>query len=215
MVLLRRVRELYCALRFDNTIKNAPNKHQCHQQSTKALNRGHFDFKLGLWGLSTILRRIKQASSRPVWHFSCNNLIPCLHWFLPKSLLWNLQYSGMFSVTVESHCQGKQNQKFPWQCDSTVTENISEYCKFHSSDLGKNQCKQGIKFLQLKCHTGLELAHLMRRSIVDSPHRPNLKSKWPRLRAFVDWPPRSLILKKKINNNNNEKTTIKVPTRWN
>ena len=39
--------------------------------------------------------------------------IPCLHWFLPKSLLWNLQYSGMFSVTVESHSQGKQNQKFP------------------------------------------------------------------------------------------------------
>ena len=118
MVLLRRVRELYCALRFDNTIKNAPNKHQCHQQSTKALNRGHFDFKLGLWGLSTILRRIKQASSRPVWHFSCNNLIPCLHWFLPKSLLWNLQYSGMFSVTVESHCNAFKTKFF--QCDSTL-----------------------------------------------------------------------------------------------
>ena len=54
-----------------------------------------------------------------------------------------------------------------WQCDSTVTENISEYCKFHSSDLGKNQCKQGIKFLQLKCHIGYDLACLMRQSIVN------------------------------------------------
>ena len=45
----------------------------------------------------------------------------------------------------------KLNTKF-FQCDSTltlVTENIPEYCKFHRSDLGKNQCKQGIKFLQL------------------------------------------------------------------
>ena len=58
-----------------------------------------------------------------MWHFSCKNFIPCLHWFLPKSLLWNLQYSGMFSVTVESHCQGKQNQKFPWQCDQTLCGN--------------------------------------------------------------------------------------------
>ena len=58
------------------------------------------------------------------------------------------------------------------QCDSTVTENIPEYCKFHSSDLGKNQCKQGIKFLKLKCHSGIALAYLKRRSIVDSPQLP-------------------------------------------
>ena len=50
------------------------------------------------------------------------------------------------------------------QCDSTVTENIPKYCKFHSSDLGKNQCKQGIKFLQLKCHIGNDPACLMRQS---------------------------------------------------
>ena len=91
----------------------------------------------------------------------------------------------MFSVTVESHCQGKQNQKIPWQCDQTLCGNIPEYCKFHSSDLGKNQCKQGIKFLKLNCHSGIALAYLKRRSIVDSHHRPmfeivvsNSKRRW-------------------------------------
>ena len=142
----------------------------------------------GGWaGLSTILRRFKQASSRTVWFIGKKMLITCLQWFLPIHCYAILQYSGIFPQRVRSHCQGNFWFCFPWQCDSTVTENIPEYCKFHSSDLGKNQCKQGIKFLQLKCHTGLELAHLMRRSIVDSPHRPNLKSKWPRLRAFEDW----------------------------
>ena len=91
----------------------------------------------------------------------------------------------MFSVTVESHCQGKQNQKIPWQCDQTLCGNIPEYCKLHSSDLGKNQCKQGIKFLKLNCHSGIALAYLKRRSIVDSHHRPmfeivvsNSKRRW-------------------------------------
>ena len=128
-----------------------------------------------------------------MWHFSCKNLIPCLHWFLPKSLLWNLQYSGMFSVTVESHCQGKQNQKIPWQCDQTLCGNIPEYCKLHSSDLGKNQCKQGIKFLKLNCHSGIALAYLKRRSIVDSHHRPmfeivvsNSKRRWAESFSVAD-----------------------------
>ena len=114
-------------------------------------------------------------------------LITCLLWFLPIHSYAILQYSGIFPQRVRSHCQGNFWFCFPWQCDSTVTENIPEYCKFHSSDLGKNQCKQGIKFLQLKCHSGIALAYLKRRSIVDSPHRPRYKSKWPRLSRIVLW----------------------------
>ena len=119
-----------------------------------------------------------------MWFIGKKMLITCLLWFLPIHCYAILQYSGIFPQRVRSHCQGNFWFCFPWQCDSTVTENIPEYCKFHSSDLGKNQCKQGIKLLQLKCHTVLELACLKRQTARVSPHR-RLDGSWGALRSRI------------------------------
>ena len=91
---------------------------------------------------------------------------------------------------VRSHCQGNFWFCFPWQCDRTLWLLMSmgifpNTVKLHNSEWVKTTVNKWLTFFLPINHTGVELAHLKRRSIVDSPHRPTFKSKWPRAYEIV------------------------------
>ena len=95
-------------------------------------------------------------------------LITCLLWFLPIHSYAILQYSGIFPQRVRSHCQGKQNQKFPGQCDpNSLTMSLGIFpntVKLHNSEkklLGKNHCKQVLNIFLPINHTGVDIASLI------------------------------------------------------
>ena len=99
------------------------------------------------------------------------------------------EYSQWRSQRVRSHCQRKQNQKIPGQCDpNSLTMSLGIFpntVKLHNSEWVKTTVNKWLTFFLPINHTGVELAHLKRRSIVDSPHRPTFKSKWPRAYEIV------------------------------